>query len=78
MDNDLYSVKRLITFKYIRDIMFDLRIENLKLDFRSTISLEDYELFLGLDSLNRIDCYYMPKFIKEKFEIIFRSDNKTS
>ena len=61
-------VKRLITFKYIRDIMFDLRIENLKLDFRSTISLEDYELFLGLDSLNRIDCYYMPKFIKEKFE----------
>lgn len=61
-------VKRLVTFKYIRDIMYNLKIENLKLDFRSTISLEDYELFLGLDSLNKIDCYYMPKFIKEKFE----------
>ncbi len=61
-------VKRLVTFKYVKDMMNVLKIENLKLDFRSTISLNDYELFLELDSLKQIDCYYMPKFIKNKFE----------
>ena len=61
-------VKRLVTFKYVKEMMELLKIENLKLDFRSTISLDDYNLFLELDSLRQIDCYYMPKFIKEKFE----------
>ncbi len=61
-------VKRLVTFKYVKEMMDILNIENLKLDFRSTMSLDDYELFLELSSLKQIDCYYMPKFIKDKFE----------
>lgn len=66
-NNKTMYVKRLVTFKYVRDIMLNLKIEVLKLDFRSTISLDDYELFLELPDLNEIDCYFMPKFIKDKF-----------
>ena len=66
-NNKTMYVKRLVTFKYVRDIMLNLKMEVLKLDFRSTISLDDYELFLELPDLNEIDCYFMPKFIKDKF-----------
>ena len=48
--------------------MNDLKIKNLRLDFASTIGLNDYEMFLEVDSLKQIDCYYMPKFIIDKFE----------
>lgn len=65
--NTMY-VKTLVTFKYVYDIMNILKISILKLDFRSTIGLSDYELFLSLDCLKEIDCYYMPKFMKDKFE----------
>lgn len=65
---DTLTIKRLITFKYSIYILNDLKIKNLKLDFASTIGLNDYEMFLEVDSLKQIDCYYMPRFIIDKFE----------
>lgn len=65
---DTLTIKRLITFKYSIYILNDLKIKNLRLDFASTIGLNDYEMFLEVDSLKQIDCYYMPKFIIDKFE----------
>lgn len=62
------TIKRLITFKYSMYLLNELKIENLKLDFPSTIGLEDYEMFLEANSLKEIDCYYMPKFIIDKFK----------
>ena len=57
----------MITFKYSIYLLMELTIKKLRLDFASTISLEDYEMFLEIDSLEEIDCYYMPKFIVDKF-----------
>lgn len=65
---DTLTIKRLITFKYGIYILNDLKIKNLRLDFASTIGLNDYEMFLEVDSLKQIDCYYMPRFIIDKFE----------
>ena len=65
---DTLTIKRLITFKYSIYILNDLKIKNLRLDFASTIGLNDYEMFLEVDSLKQIDCYYMPRFIIDKFE----------
>lgn len=65
---DTVIVKKLVTFKYVTDIMFYLSIQYLKLDFASTLSLEDYEIINNISTLKQIDCYYMPIFIKEKFE----------
>ncbi len=61
-------IKKLVTFKYVALMMLYLEIKYLKLDIPSTVALEDYELFLGINSLQLIDCYYMPKFILQKFE----------
>ena len=61
------KVSRLVTFKYVAYLISMLNIENLVLDFSSTIDLQDYKLFLGLKSLKNISCYYMPKGIKRSF-----------
>lgn len=64
---EILTIKRLITFKYSVYLLNELTIRRLRLDFASTISLEDYEMFLEVNSLEEIDCYYMPKFIVDKF-----------
>lgn len=64
---DTIIVKKLVTFKYVVDLILHLNIVYLKLDFASTLSLEDYEMILSLNILKQIDCYYMPLFIKEKY-----------
>ena len=64
---EILTIKRLITFKYSVYLMNELNIKRLRLDFASTVSLQDYEMFLEIDSLKEIDCYYMPKFIIDKF-----------
>ena len=66
---DILTIKRLTTFKYSIYILDELNISYLRLDFPSTIGLADYEMFLGVNSLKKIDCYYMPKFIVDKFKI---------
>lgn len=63
------TIKRLITFKYSIYILDELNIERLRLDFASTISLSDYEMFLDAKSLRYVDCYYMPVFIRDKFKV---------
>ena len=55
---EILTIKRLITFKYSIYLLKELTIKKLRLDFASTISLEDYEMFLEIDSLEEIDCYY--------------------
>lgn len=65
---DTLIIKRLVTFKYACYIIMSLRIEYLKLDIPSTMSLDDYEMFLSCKSIRQIDCYFMPNFIKKKFE----------
>ena len=64
---DTMNVRHLVTFKYVVIIMIRLKMSYLKLDIPSTISLSDYELFLTVNTLKQIDCYFMPIFIKEKF-----------
>lgn len=75
---DTLTIMRLVTFKYPVLFMDGLGLKYLRLDFPSTIGLEDYCLFMEVNSLKRIDCYYMPKFIREKFEdkgVIVKSYN---
>ena len=62
------TVVRLVTFKYAVMLVNNLKLEYLRLDFASTMSLDDYNLFLDSDYIKKIDCYYMPNFIKKKFE----------
>ena len=64
---EVLTIKRLITFKYSVYLLTGLNIKKLRLDFPSTVSLQDYEMFLEVDTLKEIDCYYMPKFIVNKF-----------
>ena len=64
---DIMNVRRLVTFKYVVIMMIRLKMKYLKLDFPSTIGLNDYELFLTVNTLKQIDCYFMPSFIKDKF-----------
>ena len=61
------KVVRLVTFKYVANLIMKLNIENLVLDFLSTIDIQDYRLFLDIKSLKNIYCYYMPKGIKNEF-----------
>ncbi len=61
-------VERLLTFKYISYLIERLKIENLVLNFLSTLSLQDYKLFLETNNLKNIYCYYMPKGIRGEFE----------
>ncbi len=64
---DTITVKKLVSFKYIQALILKLDIQYLKLDIPSTLSLEDYELFLSIKTLKQIDCYFMPQFIRDKF-----------
>lgn len=75
------KIVRLITFKYPIEVMKKLNIENLVLEFNSTLSLSDYNQFLDIASLKYIYCFYMPKAVKSEFlkrgcEIVFSSDIK--
>jgi len=65
---DTLIIRKLVTFKYACYIINILRIQYLKLDIPSTISLLDYEMFLSINSIKQIDCYFMPDFIKKQFE----------
>ncbi len=62
------KIVRLITFKYTTELINKLNIQNLVLEFLSTIDLEDYNLFLGCSSLKNIYCYYMPAGVVSKFK----------
>lgn len=64
---DMLIIKQLVTFEYVVNFMKGFDINYLKLDYPSTIGLEDYKLFLSIKSLKLIDCYYMPKFMIDKF-----------
>ena len=65
---DTMNVRCLVTFRYVVIMMIRLKMSYLKLDFPSTIGLNDYELFLTVNTLKQIDCYFMPSFIKDKFK----------
>lgn len=64
---DTLVVKQLVTFEYVVNFMRGFDINYLKLDFPSTIGIEDYKMFLSIKSLRLIDCYYMPKFMIDQF-----------
>ena len=61
------KIMRLVTFKYPVELIQGLNIENIVLDFDSTLSLSDYDLFLESSSIKKIFCYYMPKSISNEF-----------
>ena len=61
------KIKRLVTFKYPAFIIERLKIENLVLDFLSTLSMQDYKTFLESKCIKNIYCYYMPKGIRSEF-----------
>lgn len=61
------KINRLITFKYIIELINQLNIQILTLNFLSTIDMSDYELFLDCKTLRVINCYFMPSSYKEMF-----------
>ena len=61
------KIMRLVTFKYTIYLIENLRLENLVLDFLSTIDLDDYNLFLNNNTIKNIYCYYMPESFQYKF-----------
>ena len=65
---DTLRILRLINFKYVLPLIRFLEITDLYLDFSSTISLQDYNLFLNTDIKN-IYCYYMPIGVRKKFNL---------
>ena len=65
---DTLKVQRLVTFKYVFWLTEYLGIPNLKLNFLSTIDIEDYNMFLTSRSIKEIECYFMPSNIKQNFE----------
>ena len=84
-NNTIVNVKvpRLVTFKFVSYIVARLKVENLILDFLSTLSLQDYKLFYNINTIKNIYCYYMPKgvkseFIKKGINIITTSVNNIS
>ena len=60
-------IVRLITFKYAYWIIEKLSIENLVLDFFSTIDMDDYKMFLESKCIKNIYCYFMPSGVKSLF-----------
>ena len=73
------KIMKLITFKYPFELIQGLKIVNVVLDFESTLSLDDYNLFLESKSVKNIYCYYMPlsiknEFIKKGCEVTISSD----
>lgn len=68
-ENIIYlKINRLITFKYVIELINGLNILGLILNFLSTIDIDDYELFLECKSLRAISCYFMPVDIIERFK----------
>ena len=68
-DNKTYNnlmVLKLITFKYAAKLIDELEINSLNLCFSSTVSIEDYNLFLTLKSLKKIYCLFVEKNIKKR------------
>ncbi len=63
----IIRINKLVTFKYPFNIIEKLKIQNLVLNFLSTIGLQDYKLFLDSTSIKNIYCYYMPKEIKNNY-----------
>ncbi|MDD6272271.1 MAG: hypothetical protein PUA90_01980, partial [bacterium] len=61
------KINRLITFKYVIQLINQLNIQVLTLDFLSTIDVTDYELFLECKSLKVINCYFMAFEFKNNF-----------
>lgn len=66
-DVNLIKVKRLVTFKYVADIINLLNIQCLILDFFSTVAMSDYELFLSCECLREVRCYFMSSDVKHLF-----------
>ena len=66
-DINLIKVKRLVTFKYVADIINLLNIQCLILDFFSTVAMSDYELFLSCECLREVRCYFMSYDVKHLF-----------
>ena len=62
------QIERLITFKYVTSLIKDLNLYNIILNFSSTLDLEDYKLFLSLDNIKSIQCYYMPGGVVKEFK----------
>ena len=61
------KIRRLVTFKYPYKIVNKLKIQNLVLDFLSTIDLQDYKMFLDASTLKNVYCYYMPKGMRNSY-----------
>lgn len=66
-DVNLIKVKRLVTFKYVADIIKLLNIQCLILDFFSTVAMSDYELFLSCECLREVRCYFMSSDVMHLF-----------
>lgn len=64
---DWFIVMRILTFRYVAIIMNELKLSKLRLLFNSTLSIEDYNILLTIESLRKIDCYFMPDFMVDKF-----------
>ncbi len=52
----IIRINKLVTFKYPFNIIEKLKIQNLVLNFLSTIGLQDYKLFLDSTSIKNIYC----------------------
>ena len=65
----IIKFKIIVTLKYPEYIVERLKIENVVLDFLSTIDMDDYKLFLESNCIKNIYCYYMPKGVKNEFII---------
>jgi len=63
-----FMTNKLIPIYYIVDIMNNMEISYLKLVKKTTLSKEDYNKLLEIKKLKYISVYYMPDFIKKKFE----------
>ena len=62
------KIVRLITFKYVINLIKELDLYNIVLGFSSTLDLDDYKLFLSLNNIKSIHCYYMPGEVVKKFK----------
>ena len=64
---DTIIINKLITFSYTIELINNLQIKNLFLNFSSTIDISDYELFLNCSSLKTVNCYFMSSDYIKKF-----------
>ena len=68
LELNTFKILRLVTFKYTIELIETLNLENLVLEFLSTIDLDDYDLFLESKCIKNVYCYYMPEIAKAKFK----------